>query len=130
MIIWLSLGKKRGSTKFVPYENVFCKWLVLYTNGRAFSILCVCVCTCAHACIYLPKHGTLTSILLILGHRFTDVSSQSNLIYPKPLVLQLVNTENESWEVTCPRSCNASVIKPGLGYKSPDYQSYTVSSPT
>lgn len=90
--------------------------------------MCVCVCVRVCACMYVPRHVTLPSVPLILGHRFTGVNSQSSLIYPKSLVLQMINTENENWAVTCLMSCNALMTKPGLKHKSPDCQFCTLPS--
>lgn len=105
-------------------ENDWClhKW-----SGLFNTVCCVCVCMLA----YIYPCMSLLGIPLILGHRIINVNSQSNLNYPKPTVLQKINTENENWTVTCPMSCNASMTKvwtkaevswlPVLYFLSPSY---------
>ena len=90
--------------------------------------MCICVCVCACMLAYIYPCMSLLSIPLILGHRIIAVNSQCNLHYPKPIVLQMINTENETWIVTCPMSWNASKTKSGLEQKSPDSQFYTFPS--
>ena len=113
MITWLSFGKQKESTKFGPYENVFWKWLVLTQVIRVVQYsMCVCVCVCVCVCMlaYIYPCMSLLGIPLILGHRIINVISQSSLNYSKPIVLQMINAEN-NWIVTCPVSCNASMTK-------------------
>ena len=114
MITWLSFGKQKESTKFGPYENVL-KMTGAYTSDQGCSIQYVCVCMCVCVCVcmlaYIYPCMSLRGIPLILGHRIINVISQSSLNYPKPIVLQMINAENENWIVTCPMSCNASMTK-------------------
>ena len=95
-----------------------------------YVCVCVCVCVCVRMLAYIYPCMSLLSIPVILGHRIIAVNSQSNLNYPKPIVLQMINTENETWIVTCPMSWNASKTKSGLEQKSPDSQFYTFPSPS
>lgn len=70
MITWLSLGKRRESTKFGLQESVLSKCLLLtQVTGFVSNLLrarvhvcvcvnsCVCVCMYAHAPLYTFMHG-------------------------------------------------------------------------
>ena len=46
-----SLGKQRENTKFGPYKNMFCKWLVL-TQVIELIQHYICVCACFHASVH------------------------------------------------------------------------------
>ena len=87
-------------------ENDWC----LHKWSGLFNTVCVCVCVCVCMLAYIYPCMSLLGIPLILGHRIINVISQSSLNYSKPIVLQMINAEN-NWIVTCPVSCNASMTK-------------------